>query len=444
MRSVRFFAGFLIGVLTLANGPSAQSDGPQQPTFRSRVTLVPIDVRVVDRKGRPVTDLRREDFTVTEDDVPQQIVQFSFSALTPAPVPDGPPELRKADAPLEPATRRTFLFVLGRGRQVGPGKNVRAAIEFIRHRLLPQDQVAILAYNRTTPFTTDHEAAARTLQSYWERHELIEARLQHHYHGLAAAYADTEIPPPIQLLVDAIFAAPGTLSARHVPPGDVTDRASYDEEIRWNAGPALDDVEEIEEALTRNSPTLRDVENLYAGVTYMRYFEGEKHLVFLTPEGLQLPRLENASTLARLASDARVAIDVVHTYGMIGAPPPTARRSFSVPSATMIFNQRFKIENSRHMSELTGGEAWAFKYGAETFARLDTTTRSQYLLGYSPTNTNWDGRYRRISVTVNRPGVNVIYPAGILRPRDVGPARPPAVHDLQPDRGSGEVSAADP
>jgi hypothetical protein len=39
----------------------------QQPTFRGGVTAVPIDVRVVDRAGRPVTDLKQEDFTVFED-----------------------------------------------------------------------------------------------------------------------------------------------------------------------------------------------------------------------------------------------------------------------------------------------------------------------------------------------------------------------------------------
>jgi hypothetical protein len=78
----------------------------------------------------------------------------------------------------------------------------------------------------------------------------------------------------------------------------------------------------------------------------------------------------------------------------------------------MVFAQRFKIENSRHISELTGGETAAFKYGRDTFARLDETTRSQYLLGYSPTDSEWDGTYRNVRVTVNRPGVRVLYRHG--------------------------------
>ncbi len=411
MRSLRVTARPLL-VLCLALTGTLTVAG-QQPTFRTRVALVPVDVRVIDRDGRPVADLRQEDFTVTEDGVPKPILHFTFTALQPEAAPEGPPELRRpTGAALAPQTGRTFLFVVGRGRQVGPGKDIQAAVDFIRSRLLPQDQVAILAYNRTTAFTTDHEAAARTLESYWQRHELIEARLAQYFSGLALAFADPGIPPKIQQLVDAIFEQPGTLESRHVAPGDISDRASLDEEISRSAGPALADAGWIEHGLHRNSPTIRDLEALYAGITAMRYLEGEKHLVFLTPEGLALRNLDNASTLGRLASDARVAVDVVHTYGMIGAPPPNARRSFSVPSASMVFTQRFQIGNSKQISELTGGETAAFKYGADTFARLDETTRAQYLLGYSPGNRPQDGEFRRIRVTVNRPGVRVLYRHG--------------------------------
>jgi VWFA-related protein len=225
---------------------------------------------------------------------------------------------------------------------------------------------------------------------------------------------------PQRTEIDDGLEQPGVLRARHVPPGDVTDRASYDEEIARNAGPALADADAIMSSLQRNSPTMRDLENLFAGITYMRYLEGEKHLVFLTPQGLQLPRKENSETIARLASDARVALDVVHTHGMIGPPPSTARVSFNLPTADMIFNMRWKVENSRLMSELTGGETAAFRYGDQTFARLDESTRAQYLLGYAPSNGNWDGRYRKVRVTVNRPGVKVLSRQGYYGHRTVG------------------------
>ena len=55
-----------------ARQPSAQQ--PPPPTFRTGVTLVPVDVRVLDREGKPVTDLKQSDFTVLEDGAPHDIV----------------------------------------------------------------------------------------------------------------------------------------------------------------------------------------------------------------------------------------------------------------------------------------------------------------------------------------------------------------------------------
>jgi VWFA-related protein len=119
---------------------------------------VPVDVRVVDSKGDPVTDLKKEDFTVTEDGIPQQVRLFDSHALTPeAPRPGSPPPLRKAlpaDAPAGTQAlaqnQRIFLIVFGRGRLQWPDKGIDAAIKMVRERLLPQDRVAVLAYNRAT------------------------------------------------------------------------------------------------------------------------------------------------------------------------------------------------------------------------------------------------------------------------------------------------------
>ena len=120
----------------------------QQPTFKSRTTVVPVDVRVVDRDGRPVEGLRESDFTVLEDGVPQRIVHFLFNRLEPAPVTaaEEPLGFRKplGDG-VNAQSHRIFLIVLGRGRHTGPVKAIEGAIRFIREGLLPQDRVAISA-----------------------------------------------------------------------------------------------------------------------------------------------------------------------------------------------------------------------------------------------------------------------------------------------------------
>jgi VWFA-related protein len=68
--------------------PSAQQPAPATPanTITRNVSLVILDGVVVDKKGNAVTDLKREDFHVTEDDDPQQIRNFELPGrFTPTP-----------------------------------------------------------------------------------------------------------------------------------------------------------------------------------------------------------------------------------------------------------------------------------------------------------------------------------------------------------------------
>ena len=80
--------------------------GQQTPqTIRCRTTLVPIDIRVVDLRGNPDTDLKKEDSTVQEDGIRQEIRLFETHTLTPEPPQAGGPPLRKA---LTSLTRRPW------------------------------------------------------------------------------------------------------------------------------------------------------------------------------------------------------------------------------------------------------------------------------------------------------------------------------------------------
>jgi VWFA-related protein len=59
----------------------------QQPTFRTRTTLVELSVVAVDDAGRPVTDLTKDDFVILDRGQPQRIAFFRF---------EGAPENPKA------------------------------------------------------------------------------------------------------------------------------------------------------------------------------------------------------------------------------------------------------------------------------------------------------------------------------------------------------------
>ncbi len=428
-------------------------------TIRSRIVMVPVDVRVLDRNGRPVTDLTKDDFVVFEDEVRQEIAHFSAHELAPRPTPPGslPAMRRAAGATIEAPDSRTFLIVLGRGRLQHPSRGIDAMMRFVRERLLPQDHVAVLAWNRATDFTTDHGRIAGMLERLARDHEKVEAKLAHRDSGgLEALYGSQEIPPAIQAQIDDVFGAPGNPRYRRLPPGRVTDsgaiavdtersadaiRRTEDERraadalqtaeaLEGRLGGLRDAVDQaalfdnvsLDEYMAVNARSMGDLETLYSGIEYLRHLDGEKHIVFLSERGLFLPRLENDESLAALANDARVVVDTIHTGGIPGGPrPPTVGEMMltaqpGAPSrgtpvvgipAPLNNQETFSVRSLRNFSALTGGLASSNAYADRAASRLDASTRFQYLLGYSPSNGDWDGGYRRIRVEVNRPDVTV-------------------------------------
>ena len=413
-------------VVTASSLGAPLQQQPAPPTFRSPVVAVPVDVRVTDnRTGKPVTDLEQQDFTVLEDGVRQDVRLFvvqRFDGTEAVPSPD-PKSAASATAPvgrppgtlpIAPQTTRVFLFVLGSGRLQEPSKGLDATLEFIRTRLRPKDLVAAFAYNRATAFTTDHERVARVIERFRKENDALDRDIRFAMEGLAGVYGSRELPKPIKARVDAIFADAGSLptgssrSSDELPnanriKADLRNEQEAIIQSMIDAGragaesagasaplPALD-WGGFDTFVAQTVQTMRDAGNLYATIAFMQRIEGEKHLVFVTERGFQLPRWDDERDLARVAADARVAVDVLQTGGVVD--PLTA--------GTL-----------RTLSEVSGGMASISEYSRTALARLDEATASSYLLGYYPTNGKWDGAFREISIKVSRPGVTLAYRRG--------------------------------
>jgi len=112
MRHPTFLA---LGSLVVMCG-SASVIALQTPVFRPSVTVVPVDVRVFDKDGREVSDLRREDFTILEDGKPQELTLFSHGSAAQGGSHTVSNEPRSTDPAVPSASSRTFLIVLGRGK----------------------------------------------------------------------------------------------------------------------------------------------------------------------------------------------------------------------------------------------------------------------------------------------------------------------------------------
>ena len=429
--SVALAFGSVAVTLAVAASPGQNPPrGQQPPAFRSGVTMVPLDVRVLDKDGRPITDLKQEDFRILENGVPQPIAHFIAQVLeadAPAPGLRASPKAAPFDA--APQTRRVFLILLGPGAlgdtRAHP-ETLNALLRFIRQSLLPQDQVGLIAFNRAVDFTTDHEKVARLLEMF---------------RGTSTA-------------ARSALARQGSLAATDI--GSVfADPPAVDTSPSIEAELGLEDY-----VKARRGQSQSEIDALISGINYLRYVAGEKHLIFIAASG-PVPTWDQVKYLTSSASHARVALDTIQTGERVKdlniptnvdppAPEPArdagpgttglgeGRRSLGGGGGDRISDRRVdgsevlraqtignslegavpSIYDLQYLAQQTGGQASLLKEASQTLDRIDTATRSQYLLAYYPTDGDWNGQYRTVKVEVNRPGATVLFRHGYYARRE--------------------------
>ena len=168
------------------------------PVFSVESAMVVVDVTVRDGKGKLVDDLKKEDFKIYEDNIPQNIVTFSAEnvAIGPAPAvadqgsgnrpaPTSPKPrhgcesgAQSANAPVKKedlADKRLVIlfFDLSSLETENLIRSVDAAHDFIAKQTGPQDLMAIATYSSTLSlvqdFTNDRDLLLKTLKEISSR-----------------------------------------------------------------------------------------------------------------------------------------------------------------------------------------------------------------------------------------------------------------------------------
>src|SRR5437899_11970811 len=84
--------------------PTAANQNQRQFKIKVESELVLVNVVARDKQGKPVTDLKRDDFTLLEDGRPQRISSFDFENLDTAPLNAGSgPSQQATSGPAAPA-----------------------------------------------------------------------------------------------------------------------------------------------------------------------------------------------------------------------------------------------------------------------------------------------------------------------------------------------------
>lgn len=155
-------------VALAAQDPPAPAEPAQQPqTFKSSVDLVPVDVNVVDRNGRPVADLTAQDFSLKVDGKSRRIASAQFIGVTRGVESTKQPEDYSSNPPSSGA--RLILLVIDQGN-IGTSRGkytIDAARRFIG-RLTPADRVGLTTIPGAGPqidFTANHALVESALKA---------------------------------------------------------------------------------------------------------------------------------------------------------------------------------------------------------------------------------------------------------------------------------------
>ena len=155
---------------------------PPQPTFKTGVNLVEVDVVVTDKTGRPVPGLRQDDFEVSEDGKPVSIATFVAVDLPQAPPDETVPLPDLSGVSIATNTQRedgrVLLIVLDDYHVRFAGGHIVRAKAIARRlveRLGPSDQAAVIATSgqrvAQAEFTGDKARLIAAIEKFFPQSE---------------------------------------------------------------------------------------------------------------------------------------------------------------------------------------------------------------------------------------------------------------------------------
>src|SRR6202790_2037801 len=379
--------------------PTPPAPSAQQPQYRVRVTseLVLVNVVVRDKKGNLVRDLKKEDFTVLEDNKRQEVSTFDFEnvdELATAGAAEATATgaagtgslLRSSSQPAIDARDRRLMLLFFDFSAMDPEqieRSVDAAKKFVQTRMQPADMVAMvsLATNMRVDldFTADKTKVLASLAAYTaSQGQGFDSGAE----GSAEGAAETG----------------GSFTA------DDTDYNTFTADRKLLA------LQSIMQALGK--------------------INQKKSIIYFS-NGISQSGVDNQSALraaTAAAVKANVSIYPLDVRGLQAFPPGGEAQNASLHGQSAynggavlndLDSNAASQETLSTLAADTGGKAFfdSNDFGG-VFSQVQKDTSAYYVLGFTSNNPLKDGKFRHLRVQLNRPDVHLEYRSGYYAGRD--------------------------
>ena len=410
-------------LLTSASHTQAQD---QEDVVKVKSNLVSIDVIVKDKKGKYVSDLKPEDFTITEDGHAQKIEFFDAPTVRIEVHKAGDTVTAAAPAAVSPvattAPRNYVALVLdSQTTDITNLKPVRdGMIKYIREQISDTDAVAVLSVTN----------GLQMLQSFTQdKAKLIES-LEKLGSPDSKSFEQKDIAENIANLRDFLNNAPTSTEGITTNAGGsqmarvMIARAVLAQFIRLRTALSLQQARPVLAALAAIAEGLRPI-------------PGRKTLVLFS-QGFVTPAVLDwqVQSTIDIANRANTAIYIIDSAGLRAGAPNSGALVPGSPLAgvSAITNQEQRIravggetvfDNVRQEGQtreydilyrLSGDTGGKFLKGnndiGQGLERINQEIQARYTLAYRSTNQTFDGTFRKVKIEVKRPDAQIMSRSG--------------------------------
>lgn len=346
--------------------PADTLPAQQVPTLSVTAREVLLDVSVLDAAGRPVTGLKPSDFTIIDEEAPQTIrrleehLPMSADDAARLKAPALPPNTFSNYTPM--ANTNASIVILLDALDTPPLAQQSLRLQLIAYlkNMQPGAQIAIFQLAEDI----------RLIQGFTSDQQAL----------LAAAEGKRDMPSLFRPI------------------------AGNREEYRGS-----------------RHQMVRDTMQMMG--RYLAGFPGRKSLIWFTGD---LPVYTGQNPLSLIGSGHAYPFkDTFHldespddpgsladeqTLSRVAVYPVDAR---GLEDGAVLERMSKDIYNLETVAEATGGKAFYNTNGfKDAIAEVVSTSSNYYTISYAPANQKWDGQFRKIKVTVDRPGVHVQHREG--------------------------------